>query len=77
MTSTRLPAGPDAYGETFQDDLAVVRTLIAKVAGLPWETWHEAFAAASFGKLKSQRGDDVRQRAAGAGERAARASEIR
>lgn len=56
---TRLPGGPDAYAETFQDDIAVVGALRAKVAGETWETWHEAFAAAGFGKLKSQRGDAV------------------
>ncbi|WP_225446376.1 helicase-exonuclease AddAB subunit AddA [Paenibacillus rhizovicinus] len=56
---TRLPAGPEAYGETLQDDLGVVRSLIAKVGSQPWETWHEAFAAASFGKLKGQRGGDT------------------
>ncbi|MBM7565635.1 ATP-dependent helicase/nuclease subunit A [Paenibacillus sacheonensis] len=57
MSIARLPAGPDAYGETFQDDLGVVRTLIGSVENSSWETWHEAFAAASFGKLKAQRGD--------------------
>ncbi|WP_225442748.1 helicase-exonuclease AddAB subunit AddA [Paenibacillus lycopersici] len=56
---TRLPAGPEAYGETFRDDLGVVRSLIAKVESQPWETWHEAFGAASFGKLKGQRGGDA------------------
>ncbi|WP_240546343.1 UvrD-helicase domain-containing protein [Paenibacillus artemisiicola] len=53
----RQPAGPDAYAATFDDDLAVVRALLARVDNEPWETWHEAFAAAGFGKLKSQRGD--------------------
>lgn len=57
MDITRLPAGPDAYAETFQDDLNVIHTLQRKVNHEPWETWHEAFTAASFGKLKGQRGD--------------------
>ncbi|REE93061.1 DNA helicase/exodeoxyribonuclease V subunit A [Paenibacillus taihuensis] len=56
MDITRLPAGPDAYAETFQDDLNVIHALQRKVNHEPWETWHEAFTAASFGKLKSQRG---------------------
>ncbi|WP_258171183.1 UvrD-helicase domain-containing protein [Paenibacillus sp. R14(2021)] len=56
---TRQPAGPDAYGETFQDDLRTVRSLMAQVKSQPWQAWHEAFAGASFGKLKSQRGDAV------------------
>ncbi|SEN08804.1 helicase-exonuclease AddAB subunit AddA [Paenibacillus sp. OV219] len=57
MDITRLPAGPDAYAETFQDDLNVIHALQRKVNHEPWETWHEAFTTASFGKLKSQRGD--------------------
>ncbi|RAP76720.1 UvrD-helicase domain-containing protein [Paenibacillus montanisoli] len=54
---TYLPGGPDAYGETFREDLALVRSLLHRVAGQPWMTWQEAFAGASFGKLKPQRGD--------------------
>ncbi|AZN40456.1 helicase-exonuclease AddAB subunit AddA [Paenibacillus albus] len=57
MDITRLPAGPDAYAETFQDDLNVIHALQRKVQHEPWETWHDAFTTASFGKLKSQRGD--------------------
>ncbi|MCQ6558340.1 UvrD-helicase domain-containing protein [Paenibacillus mendelii] len=56
---TMLPGGPDAYAVTLEEDLTVVRALINRVNSAPWELWHEAFAAAGFGKLKSQRGDSV------------------
>ncbi|UVI32127.1 UvrD-helicase domain-containing protein [Paenibacillus spongiae] len=56
---TRLPGGPDAYAATFNDDLAVIRMLRSRVDSTPWEAWHEAFRAAGFGKLKSQKGDGV------------------
>ncbi|SDW88746.1 helicase-exonuclease AddAB subunit AddA [Paenibacillus sp. CF384] len=54
---TYQPGGPDAYGETFRDDLVLVRSLLQRVESQPWTTWHEGFTTASFGKLKSQRGD--------------------
>ncbi|WP_308638844.1 helicase-exonuclease AddAB subunit AddA [Paenibacillus silvisoli] len=54
---TYLPGGPDAYGENFREDLQLVRSLLHRVVNQPWLTWQEAFAGASFGKLKSQRGD--------------------
>jgi len=53
------PAGPDAYVATFDEDLAMVRTLLALVKREPWEEWYQAFGEAGFGKLKSQRGNDV------------------
>ncbi|MFB9325492.1 UvrD-helicase domain-containing protein [Paenibacillus aurantiacus] len=59
LNAARQPGGPDAYAATFDEDMMLVRGLLASVAGKPWETWHEAFASATFGKLKSQRGDDV------------------
>ncbi|TYP78022.1 UvrD-helicase domain-containing protein [Paenibacillus methanolicus] len=59
MGATRQPGGPSAYAVTFEEDAAIVRGLLSQVTGKPWETWHEAFASAVFGKLKSQRGDDV------------------
>ncbi|MFC4103983.1 UvrD-helicase domain-containing protein [Paenibacillus xanthanilyticus] len=59
MDATRQPGGPSAYAVTFEEDKAVVRSLLAQVTDKPWETWQEAFVSAAFGKLKSQRGDDV------------------
>ena len=59
MDITRQPAGPDAYAVTFEEDLAVIRTLSHRVDSESWNAWYEAFSTASFGKLKSQRGDSV------------------
>ena len=59
MDITRQPAGPDAYAVTFEEDLAVIRTLSHRVDSESWNAWYEAFSMASFGKLKSQRGDSV------------------
>lgn len=59
MHAARQPGGPDAYAATFEEDKSLVQALLSQVTGKPWETWHEAFASAAFGKLKSQRGDDV------------------
>ncbi|MBB3108981.1 ATP-dependent helicase/nuclease subunit A [Paenibacillus phyllosphaerae] len=56
---TRMPAGPHAYAASFDEDRGVVEALLAKVRNQPWETWHEAFGNFAFGKLKSQRGDDI------------------
>lgn len=56
---TRQPAGPAHYAETLQDDLSVVAALEARTESEPWEAWPEAFRAAAFGKLKSQRGGDT------------------
>ncbi|MBP3966194.1 helicase-exonuclease AddAB subunit AddA [Paenibacillus lignilyticus] len=54
---TYQPGGPDAYGETFREDLMLVRSLLQRVETQPWTLWHEGFNTAGFGKLKSQRGD--------------------
>ncbi len=59
MDITRQPAGPDAYAVTFEEDLAVIRTLSHRIDNESWNAWYEAFSTASFGKLKSQRGDSV------------------
>lgn len=55
---TRRPAGPAPYAETLSDDLNMVSTLLGVTAVEPWESWAERFAAVSFGKLKSMRGDE-------------------
>ncbi|XEC96808.1 helicase-exonuclease AddAB subunit AddA [Paenibacillus tarimensis] len=54
---TRMPAGPNAYAETFANDLEMVTSLIETVDTRPWLNWHEAFQTVSFGKLKPMRGD--------------------
>ncbi|WP_246627802.1 helicase-exonuclease AddAB subunit AddA [Paenibacillus oenotherae] len=56
---TRLPAGPAHYADTLDDDLALVRLLEGRIENEPWESWCDAFAGISFGKLKSQRGGDA------------------
>lgn len=55
---TRRPAGPAPYAETFEEDLAVVRSIRKAVEQGTWEEWGEAFRCGSFGKLKPLRGDD-------------------
>jgi len=55
---TRRPAGPAPYAETLSDDLNMVSNLLGITSVEPWETWAETFAAISFGKLKSMRGDE-------------------
>ncbi|MHA6483720.1 helicase-exonuclease AddAB subunit AddA [Paenibacillus sp. strain BS8-2] len=54
---TRRPAGPVPYAETFEADLAVVRSLRQAVEYGSWGEWGEAFRNAAFGKLKPLRGD--------------------
>jgi len=59
METAEAPGGPHVYAETFRADLDTVGTLAAAVERQPWRTWHEAFRAAEFGKLKAMRGDGV------------------
>ncbi|EFM12755.1 recombination helicase AddA [Paenibacillus curdlanolyticus YK9] len=58
LALTRLPAGPAPYGDTLDEDRKVVAQLANAVASEPWEAWPEAFASASFGRLKAMRGDE-------------------
>ncbi|MBD3917948.1 helicase-exonuclease AddAB subunit AddA [Paenibacillus sp. PR3] len=55
---TKRPAGPAPYAETLSDDLNMVSNLLGLTSVEPWEAWAETFAAISFGKLKSMRGDE-------------------
>lgn len=74
---TRMPAGPAPYAETFEDDLLLVRGLLAAIAEPEWERWFEPFQAAAFGKLKAMRGDEydkaLQERAKGLREQAKKA----
>ncbi|GMK40077.1 ATP-dependent helicase/nuclease subunit A [Paenibacillus sp. CCS19] len=55
---TRRPAGPAPYADNLSDDLLMVSNLLGVTAVEPWEDWADRFAAISFGKLKSMRGDE-------------------
>ncbi len=74
---TRMSAGPAPYAETFEDDLQLVRGLLAAIAEPQWERWFEPFQAAAFGKLKAMRGDEydkaLQERAKGLREQAKKA----
>ncbi len=53
------PDGPQPYAQTLADDLDMLRTLRDTVTAAPWARWPEAFAAVSFGRLKSCRGEGI------------------
>jgi ATP-dependent helicase/nuclease subunit A len=55
---TRRPAGPAPYAEALSNDLSMVSILLGVTAAEPWEAWAEHFAAISFGKLQTMRGDE-------------------
>lgn len=57
MQIAGLPGGPVPYIENLTEDIKVVSALRAAAERQPWETMHEAFAQAEFGKLKACRGD--------------------
>ena len=62
------PDGPHPYAETLKEDAAEIRRLRAALASDDWKTWHAAFGAMSFGRLKPCKGDGIdpalRERAA-------------
>jgi ATP-dependent helicase/nuclease subunit A len=59
LAGAMRPEGPAAYADTLRDDLNVVRTLLETVRRKPMAEWFEAFRGVSFGRLGTQRGDDV------------------